>query len=154
MWCQVPLLGLGLGLVRVSTLKRGRGKKVKSSCRQIPCGVTIPCDKLHSKMEERGGKVAIKAKNAFSLTNAFTRRKASDWSRKYWKAGEVRFVFSYRCKAPRMIGTQSERSTLVATNNSAYTPICWVGLRAHVFTNEATRIECLWYLYRRCNMVM
>ena len=42
------------------------------------------------------------------------------WLRLWVKAGDV---FSYRCKAPRAICIQSERSTLVATNNGSCTPV-------------------------------
>ena len=38
------------------------------------------------------------------------------------KVGKVRFVFSYRCKAPMTIRTQPEWSTLVATNNGSCMP--------------------------------
>ena len=74
------------------------------------------CD-VHFK---KGGK-GRKGQHMLYLTKVLTECQSGDWSSKYRKTGDVCLVFSYRCKAPRAICTQSKRSTLVATNNGSCT---------------------------------
>ena len=93
------------------------GKIKKSECR---------CDMLHSKSEERVRK-DIPSKYSdmwFSLTKALTTPIWLMIKKMHQSCGEVRLVFSYRCKAPMSICTQSERSALVAINNGSSMPAC------------------------------
>ena len=123
-----------MGLEIEGDKKYGRAKilrnTVKPKCR---------CNVLHSKSEEGGGKDTIKVACIFSLTKAFTRRQLGRVIKK--DQGSVFSVFSYlyHRKAPRAIGTQSQGSTVVATNNGSCMPaysILTEFAGIHVFANE------------------
>ena len=69
------------------------------------------------------------------LTTALTHNahlQCSYWSRKYRKAGEVRYALVYRYKAPKRVSA----STLLAKNNSLCMPACvLIELQANAYLN-------------------